>query len=739
MQKVLANEGLAVAHTFEAAPEDYDASSQHRARFWLLYLRLGFFVLAAESATALSYFALTLSRQNRLALISISSAAILVAIVGFMSSRQISMSRFRRPAAIAFIVFSELALAVASWLDGGIDSPMIYLLGLPILFGALALTPRQLGICGVATVASVVAVALNDVDVSRSRFDLEMFCASVGGAIILALGMATASTGFERSQDRLLAEVARLTGSDPLTGCLNQRAFHERLEVEINRSLRYGYPLSLMVADVDLFKRFNDAHGHTAGDAALAKVARVLLDAVAAGDTVARIGGDEFAIILPETPANRAYGPSSLQSAITSAEGIGATLGAHNAIGVTLSIGIAELNIADPTERRIFRDADEALFRAKAAGRQQFQVSAADRIAANDLALAALQNATANTPEDVARTEERLREELRHSSEMRSVFDVLRSSAPVELGFMDRDFRVLQLNDFLARVNGSPLESQLGRTVEEMVPELWPKIQASYHRVLDTGKTVTLPEISGETAADPGNLHYWSSSLYPVKLDGEILGIGVVVIDVTDRKLLEDNQRTMTRTVIAALGATVEKRDPYTSGHQRHVAEISVAIAKEIGCEPELAEQIELAASIHELGKVAIPAEILTRPGALNAEETALIRGHSRIGFEILRGVGFPGPIPEMILQHHERLDGSGYPDGLRGGQIEIGARVIAVADVVVAIASRRPYRAAFGSEIALKEIQAGSGTLFDASVVTACLKLAEEGRIRLGTGDAGA
>lgn len=245
------------------------------------------------------------------------------------------------------------------------------------------------------------------------------------------------------------------------------------------------------------------------------------------------------------------------------------------------------------------------------------------------------------------------------------------------------------------------------------------------------------------TATDPGHVHYWSSSLYPVKLNGEVIGIGLVVLDVTDRKMIEENQRTMTRTmtrtVIAALGATVEKRDPYTSGHQRRVAEISGAIAREIGCAPELVEQIELAARIHDLGKIAVPAEILTRPGILSDEETALIRGHAKIGHDILQSVGFEGPIPDMILQHHERLDGSGYPYGLRGNEIGLGARVIAVADVVEAISSRRPYRAALGPEIALKEIRNGSGKEFDANVVAACVKLAATGQLQLAGGDAGA
>ena len=191
-------------------------------------------------------------------------------------------------------------------------------------------------------------------------------------------------------------------------------------------------------------------------------------------------------------------------------------------------------------------------------------------------------------------------------------------------------------------------------------------------------------------------------------------------------------QRTLIRTVAAALGATTEKRDPYTAGHQRHVATIAAAIATEIGCDDKAVEEIEIAASIHDIGKVAIPAEILTRPGRLDPIETALLRGHAQIGYDILKSVGFDGPVPQMILQHHERLDGSGYPNQLHGDEIMLGARVIAVAEVVEAIASARPYRAALGITAALDELKAGRGVRFDARAVDACVNLFQQGRLHV-------
>ncbi len=178
------------------------------------------------------------------------------------------------------------------------------------------------------------------------------------------------------------------------------------------------------------------------------------------------------------------------------------------------------------------------------------------------------------------------------------------------------------------------------------------------------------------------------------------------------------------------MAATAEVRDPYTAGHQRHVAEIAALLAAEMGLDEDTVDGIRLAANIHDLGKIGLPAEILTRPGGLRPAEYELIKGHSRVGSEILQDIAFPWPVAQMILQHHERLDGSGYPDGLRGDEILLGARIIAVADVVDAMATDRPYRAALGIDAALQEIEANRGRLYDPDVVDACLRLHRDIRL---------
>lgn len=179
---------------------------------------------------------------------------------------------------------------------------------------------------------------------------------------------------------------------------------------------------------------------------------------------------------------------------------------------------------------------------------------------------------------------------------------------------------------------------------------------------------------------------------------------------------------------IRAFGFALEARDPYTSGHQRRVAELSEALARKLGLDEDTIHGIKLGALLHDIGKIAIPAEILSLPRAFTPIERQLVQAHPRAGFEILRRIDFPWPIAEMALRHHERLDGSGYPDGLRGDQIPLGARIIAVADTFESICNHRPYRPALGLERARQEIAQGSGSLFDPAVVQAALALIAEG-----------
>ena len=204
--------------------------------------------------------------------------------------------------------------------------------------------------------------------------------------------------------------------------------------------------------------------------------------------------------------------------------------------------------------------------------------------------------------------------------------------------------------------------------------------------------------------------------------------------DITEHKKAEDKLRetlsglhNALSGIIQVLSAVSEKRDPYTAGHQRRVADLAQAIAQKLGLPPDRVEGIRVAGVIHDIGKLSIPAEILSKPARLSEIEYKMIQSHAQVGHDILGEVKFVWPIAKMILQHHERMDGSGYPQGLKGDDILLESRILAVSDVIEAMASHRPYRAALGIEAALKEIENNKGLLYDPAVVSACLTLFRE------------
>lgn len=218
---------------------------------------------------------------------------------------------------------------------------------------------------------------------------------------------------------------------------------------------------------------------------------------------------------------------------------------------------------------------------------------------------------------------------------------------------------------------------------------------------------------------------------YLVKGQGDGQMIGRTITYAVERKAIERERaqstermkRVMLQTV-RAVSLTLEMRDPYTAGHQRRVAQLAVAIGERMGLDPNMLEGLHTGALIHDLGKINVPSDFLSRPGKLSEAAFAVIKSHPEVGAEIVGEIDFPWPVAQMIRQHHERLDGTGYPLGLKGSQIILEARILGVADVVEAISSHRPYRPSLGIEAALKEIQDKSGTCYDPAVVEACLRV---------------
>ncbi len=183
--------------------------------------------------------------------------------------------------------------------------------------------------------------------------------------------------------------------------------------------------------------------------------------------------------------------------------------------------------------------------------------------------------------------------------------------------------------------------------------------------------------------------------------------------------------------VIRIIARIVETRDAYTAGHQQRVAELARAMAEKMGFSPDQVKGIHMAGLIHDVGKIAVPAEILSKPCRLNDMEFGLIKAHPRTGYDILKGIEFPWPLAEVVYQHHEKMNGSGYPQGLKENEILLEARIMVVADVVEAMASHRPYRAALGIDAALDEISRNRGVLYDSQVVDVCLDVFRDGEFK--------
>ena len=209
-------------------------------------------------------------------------------------------------------------------------------------------------------------------------------------------------------------------------------------------------------------------------------------------------------------------------------------------------------------------------------------------------------------------------------------------------------------------------------------------------------------------------------------------GLLASVRDISERMSLETTMRRMVTAIIDVVDSVSQMRDPYTAGHQRRVAKLAVAIACDLGMSEVEVADVRVAALMHDIGKMSVPAEIPSKPTALSAVEFTLIKGHVEAGYSIISSAQMHDPIAELVFQHHELCDGSGYPRGLHADELLTGSKVLMVADVVEAMMSHRPYRASLGQEAALAEIEQGAGRLYDTSVVDSCLRLFREQRFSL-------
>lgn len=326
---------------------------------------------------------------------------------------------------------------------------------------------------------------------------------------------------------------------------------------------------------------------------------------------------------------------------------------------------------------------------------------------------------------DITRRKE-LESILKESEER---FRLLAESSLVGI-YVLQDGRYVYVNPTMAAIFGYSVSEMIGMTPDVIVDPSALRMVAEKIRQRIAGEVKTTHyEVLGRHRDGTGrDIEVFGSRM---DINGKPSLVGTL-IDITERKRAERILRDSLEQSIRAIADTVEARDPYTAGHQRRVASLAVAIAREMGLAEERVHGISLASTVHDLGKIQVPAEILAKPRQLTSVEYLLIKEHPEAGYNILKDIRFPWPIADIVRQHHEKLDGSGYPLGLKEDQILLEARILMVADVVEAMASHRPYRAALGVDAALQELERGRGSAYDAQVVAACQRLFRESRFAL-------
>jgi PAS domain S-box-containing protein/putative nucleotidyltransferase with HDIG domain len=291
------------------------------------------------------------------------------------------------------------------------------------------------------------------------------------------------------------------------------------------------------------------------------------------------------------------------------------------------------------------------------------------------------------------------------------------------------------------------VENLLGFEPEEILhttlttfsaPDQAAAVNAAFAKLLAAGKPFSGFEIT--SLGKDGQVVVLECNAVPIFDDqGSLAGYRGVARDITERKIAmetlkksRDDLHASLEETVASLASTAEKRDPYTAGHQQRVDRLACAIAREIGFPEDRIEGLHIAALLHDIGKITLPSEYLAKPTRLSTEEKALFKLHPEVGYEILKRIHFPWPVADIVLQHHEHLDGTGYPQGLKDDEILLEAKILAVADVVEAMSSHRPYRPSLGIDIALDEIRSGRGSRYHGESVDACLKLILEKKFDL-------
>jgi len=328
------------------------------------------------------------------------------------------------------------------------------------------------------------------------------------------------------------------------------------------------------------------------------------------------------------------------------------------------------------------------------------------------------------TLEDIT-SRKKTEEELKKSEEKyRDIFE----NAVEGIFQVTPDGRYLNVNPALAKIHGFDSPEEMMTSVQDIAHQLYvdPSRRAELKRRMAEDGFVKDFEIL--MRKKDSSLQWVSVTSQAVKdSNGDILYYEGMLVDITSRKLAEEEAEKYKKAlngIIDIVSRVIEIREPYIKGHHRRVSMLAMAIAEEMGLPKDIIDIIFIAGMIHDIGKVVIPAEILTKPEKLNNSEYELIKTHPEAGYHMIKGSDLPEPVAQIVLQHHERLDGSGYPKGLKAVDILLGSRILALCDTVEAMNSKRPYREAIKTEQVIKEIKKVKGTLFDSTIVDICIDL---------------
>jgi diguanylate cyclase (GGDEF)-like protein len=569
--------------------------------------------------------------------------------------------------------------------------------------------------------------------------------------------------------------------TDHLTGLHNHRYFQERLAEEVARSMRQHTSVSLLVFDIDDFKWINDGYGHLIGDQVLQELAAACRAVCRAEDPICRIGGEEFAIILP--------GQSVPQAAVLADRmlDVARALKLPFDLRITISIGMAEAPRQATGPRHLYAGADAALLAAKAAGKDRMIVFGSEEFAhatewqgqawrpgAQRPAHAAVWRRPKGELPDLNLTEMSSLAQMRMLHKLASRMTRLNDEASIgevitaELrGLIDyHNCRVYMLDEPTQMLIPVTFRGELSEYEGETFDALVTRVgEGATGRAVERRETIYVPDaakcefavqIEGTPEIDETILAV--PLLYGERATGVIVlsRLGLDQFDENERRLLEvlafnaatafenarliKGEREAARNLeeaylstVEALANALEAQDSHTHDHARALAEMVIAVGRELGIEGAELRTLELAALFHDIGKIGVASEIIRKPGPLTPEERAEMNRHPEIGAQIIAPVPFLQPLVPIVRACHEHWDGTGYPLGLRGKHIPVEARIILVCDAFDAMTSDRPYRRALSVSEALARLQRGAGAQFDPVAADAFVRLFRAGRIETG------